>query len=331
MEPLTHLTSGALGACAARRPSEGRYIILFSIAAAWLPDIDNLAGFFGPELYLIHHRGITHSILGGFVLSCLLVAIFRLFIKSFPIKRGLAISYLLILVHIFLDLITSYGTQIFYPITNMRYSVASVFIIDPFYTLIMVTILCFSLLTKKNKKKFAMLGFVWLFLYPMINLGIRHIVQYRVENRLKGNKAVFNKVHILPDALAPVFWKVIVEDNTSYQIGGLSLLDIDKPIDYKEFKRAEPDLFKRFGKHASIFNTYFWFAGYPIMKTKTSDKGVIITFGDLRFSSTVEFVRNLLKNKQVPFSLTAILDQNHKIAGYYYFHHGKTRIIQQLE
>ncbi len=331
MEPLTHIASGALGACVARRPSEGRYITLFCIAAAWLPDIDNLAGFAGPEFYLIHHRGITHSILGGFVLSGLLVAIFRLFIKSFPIKRGLAISYLLILVHIFLDLITSYGTQIFYPITNMRYSVESVFIIDPFYTLIMVTILCFSLLNKKNKKKVAILGFVWLFLYPMINLGIRHIVQYRVENRLKGNKAVFDKVHISPDALTPVFWKVIVEDDTSYQIGGLSLLDLGKPIDYKEFKRAKPDLFKRFGKYVSIFNTYFWFAGYPIMETKTSHNGMIITFGDLRFSSTVGFARNLLKNKQLPFSLTAILDQNHKITGYYYFHHGKAGIIQRLE
>ena len=330
MDPLTHLTSGALGAQVARRSSEGRFIILFCIIAAWLPDIDNIAGFFGPEFYLIHHRGITHSVLGGFMLSCLLVAIFRLLIKSFPVKRGLAISYLLILVHIFLDLITSYGTQIFYPFTNIRYSVASVFIIDPSYTLIMATILFFSFL-RKNKKKIAMLGLVWLFLYPLTNLTIRHSVQYRIENELKSNKVNFDKVHISPDALAPLFWKVIVEDDISYQIGGLSLLNPDKPIDYKGFKKAEPDLLKRFGKYASIFNTYSWFTSYPIMKTKSSDNGMMITFGDLRFLSTVDFVRNLLKNNPLPFSLTATVDNNHKITGYYYHHHGRAGVIQQLE
>ena len=296
-----------------------------------MPDIDNIAGLAGPEFYIIHHRGITHSFLGGLMLSGLLVAVFRLFLKSFPVKRGLVVSYLLFLVHIFLDLITSYGTQIFYPFTNLRYSIESVFIIDPFNTLIMVTILFLSLASKNNKKKIAMFGLFWIFLYPMINLSIRHIIQYRVENELKSNRVVFDKVHISPDALTPVFWKVIVEDDTSYQIGGLSLLNPDTPIDYEEFKKAEPDLLKRFGEYTSFFKTYSWFSGYPIMKTKTFNNGMLITFEDLRFFSTVDFVRKLIKNKQLPFSLTAVLDQNHKITGYYFYHHGRARIIQQLE
>ncbi|MBD3326546.1 hypothetical protein GF339_18320, partial [candidate division KSB3 bacterium] len=63
MDPVTHITAGVLGAQAIRRPLRDRYFLLFCILAAWLPDIDNLIGFLGPEFYLVHHRGLTHSVL----------------------------------------------------------------------------------------------------------------------------------------------------------------------------------------------------------------------------------------------------------------------------
>ncbi|MCK4469305.1 MAG: metal-dependent hydrolase, partial [Desulfobacterales bacterium] len=78
MDPITHITAGVLSSQVVPKPFSRRFIILFCIIAAWLPDIDNLAGLIGPEFYLIHHRGITHSLTGALLLSILLVAIFRL-------------------------------------------------------------------------------------------------------------------------------------------------------------------------------------------------------------------------------------------------------------
>ncbi len=205
MDPVTHITTGALGAQVVRRPYEGRFITLFSIIASWLPDIDNLAGIIGPEFYIIHHRGITHSIMGGFFLSSLLVVVFRLFIRSFPIAKGFIISYLLILVHIFLDLITLYGTQIFFPFTSRRYSRECVFIIDPFYTFLMVIIPYLSVQSKINKKKIAILGLVWVFLYPMANLGIKYTLQNSIEGDLKKKRIVFERVHVLSEVFTPFF------------------------------------------------------------------------------------------------------------------------------
>ena len=69
MDPVTHLTSGALQGQLFRKSFGTRWIFLFCGIAALLPDADNLTGLFNPEFYLIHHRGITHSLAGAVLAS----------------------------------------------------------------------------------------------------------------------------------------------------------------------------------------------------------------------------------------------------------------------
>ena len=331
MDPITHITAGVLSSQVVRKPFSRRFIILFCIIAAWLPDIDNLVTFLGPELYLIHHRGITHSFAGGLILSMLLVAVFRLFIKSFPIIKGLIISFSMILLHIYLDLATSYGTQIFSPFNNTRYSLDAVYIVDLFYTFSIAGICLLSFLSKKHKQRVVMLGLAWLFLYPVICLGIKYTALYRVESELQRNRISFEKVHISPELFTPLFWKVIVEDRKTYKIAGFNIFNTCGTKNFIRFDKAEPYMFKRFGECASIFNTYAWFATYPVMKTENSGKYQLITFGDLRFYSTIDFVRKLLKNNEPPFSLTARVNEGRKVMEYYYYKPGGTKVIQHLE
>lgn len=332
MDPITHITAGVLSSQVVRKPFSRRFIIiLFCIIAAWLPDIDNLVTFLGPELYLIHHRGITHSFAGSIILSMLLVAVFRLFIKSFPTIKGLIISLFMILVHIYLDLVTSYGTQIFYPFNNTRYSLDAVYIVDLFYTFSIASICFFSFLSKKHRQEVVMLGLAWLFLYPVICLGIKYAALYRVESELQKNRISFEKVHISPELFTPLFWKVIVEDRETYKIAGFNIFNTCGTKSFIKFDKAEPYMFKKFGECASIFNTYAWFASYPVIKTEKSDQSRLITFGDLRFYSTIGFVRKLLKNNEPPFSLTARVNESLKVMEYYYYKPGGAKVIQHLE
>lgn len=128
-----------------------------------------------------------------------------------PYEGRFIIFYLPILVHIFLDLITSYGTQIFFPFTNRRYSLECVFIIDPFYTFLMVIILYLSVRSKINKKKIAILGLVWVFLYPIANLGIRYTLQNSIEDDLKKKRIVFERVHVLSEAFTPFSGRLLLK------------------------------------------------------------------------------------------------------------------------
>jgi inner membrane protein len=331
MDPVTHLTSGALGRGALQSYQKDRHMVLFCIIAALLPDIDNIIGLLGPELYLIHHRGATHSLAGGIILALVLVLTFRLLIKSFNIKKGFVTALSLIFLHIFLDLVTSYGTQVFYPFTNRRYSIESVFIVDPVYTLVSAIIFFISLIDKKRKKIIAITGIIWIFIYPAINLGIKKYLEKSVENELKKQDGISYSVHLSPDILTPFSWKVIVEDGEKYGFAGVKLIG-RKPVAFLgRFNKAGKEMFDKFGKDASIFNTYAWFAEYPVFETEKSGKKNLIIFGDLRFSSTSNFAGRVYRNGRKPFSLTAVLDEEGKFIEYYYQKPGGVKIIHHIE
>lgn len=304
---------------------------LFCIIAALLPDIDNLAGFLGPELYLIHHRGATHSLAAGILLAVILVYIFRLFIRSFDIKKGFITALSIIYLHIFLDLVTSYGTQIFFPFTDRRYSLESVFIVDPVYTFVLVIILIVSALSKKKKYMMIITGAVWIFLYPAINFGIKTYLEKNLEARLGARNEKLLKVHISPDILTPFYWKVIIEREKTYDFGRIRFLDRRSPVFMGRYEKAEKRMFYEFGKDASIFNTYSWFAVYPVVERRESGENSLITFGDLRFSSTSGFVARMNKDGKNPFSLTAVLNGNGRFVEYFYQKPGGVKIIHHIE
>jgi len=331
MDPVTHITSGILGRRAFRGYYNERHIMLFCIIAALLPDIDNIAGFLGPELYLIHHRGATHSLPGGIFLAVILVFIFRLFIKPFDIKKGFIAALLIIYLHIFLDVITSYGTQIFFPFTNKRYSLESVFIVDPIYTFVLVIILIISALSKKKKEMVIIAGVIWIFIYPAINLGIKTYLEKNIVDKLGIRNEKLLKVHLSPDVFTPFYWKVIIEREKTYDFGEISLLGRKPLVFLRKYEKAERRMFYEFGKDASIFNTYSWFAVYPVVEITKSGENSVITFGDLRFFNTSNFIERMNNNRKSPFSLTAVLNGNGKFVEYFYQKPGGVKIIHHIE
>lgn len=331
MDPVTHITSGVLGRGVFRGYYNERHMMLFCVIAALLPDIDNIAGFLGPELYLIHHRGATHSLAVGIFLAAILVFIFRLFIKSFNIRKGFITALSIIYLHMFLDLITSYGTQIFFPFTNRRYSLESVFIVDPIYTFVLVIILIISALSKKNNKMLVITGVIWIFLYPAINLGIKTYLEKSMTGKLGTRNEKLLQVHLSPDIFTPFYWKVIIEREKTYDLGRISLLG-RKPLAFMgRYEKADRRMFYEFGKDASIFNTYSWFAVYPFVEVTKSGENSVITFGDLRFSSASGFIGRMNKNRKSPFSLTAVLNGNGSLVEYFYQKPGGVKIIHHIE
>lgn len=331
MDPVTHMMSGALQGQLFRKPFGARWIYLFCGIAALLPDADNLMGIFNPEFYLIHHRGITHSLLGAVFLVFLLAGVFRLFKVDFPFWRGVVVAYAGILAHIFLDLITSYGTQIFAPFSRGRYEIACVFIIDPFFTLSLVLFFVITCFQERRRRLVAVLGLVWLVSYPMMNLGVRAGLEHSLEGRLNREGVTYNRIHVTTDAFTPVFWKVIVENDSNYRMGSLSLLDPKSPLSYETFEKADMALMRGLGERASFFRTYAWFAGYPTMERASGSKGSRITFSDLRFYSSLDFVRNRIRGGEIPFSLTAVLDEAGTLVEYEYSRPRSTKFIQHLE
>ncbi|HEX8175134.1 MAG TPA: metal-dependent hydrolase [Pyrinomonadaceae bacterium] len=146
MENLTHSLVGLAAAKAGlERLSPGATALC--ILAANAPDADVVTTFWGRWVYLHHHRGITHSIVGALGLALLLPLLFYggekllALIRGKPSRfrlRGLLIASLLATAtHPLLDWTNNYGVRPFLPWDGQWYYGDLVFIVDPWLWLVL--------------------------------------------------------------------------------------------------------------------------------------------------------------------------------------------------
>ncbi len=335
MDPLTHLTTGALAArglpAESRRvPGRSRELLTVALLAAVLPDIDNFAGFVNPEFYLIHHRGITHSLTGGVFLALIFAAAVRRLRPGLSLNFLFPFSAVLIGGHIFLDLITSYGTQIFAPFSRERFTVNCVFIIDPIFLGLLVSFLLWAVAGRSTKA--ARAGLLLLIVYPACTFAVREVLTERLKGELMNRSVPFKNVVLSPEAFSPFVWKGIAESEADYTLYRVRLFGPVIEAEFGRYRRADPALLEEFGRDESTFRTWAWFAAYPFMDSKpASDGGKKIRFGDLRFESTWGFVRERWNGDQRPFSLTAHLDPSGRLRAWQYARPGKEQAMHYLE
>src|SRR5208282_4920519 len=146
MDTITHGIAGALIGKAvfrgedlfASKPMNRARIITWSLMlGAIFPDSDILRDWFSnnPMLIVTWHRSITHSLLCMPIFSLLLAALTRWLARALkwdsPSFAALTGIYAIgILSHIFLDLVTTFGTMIWSPLKWSRPAWDLIFIID---------------------------------------------------------------------------------------------------------------------------------------------------------------------------------------------------------
>ncbi len=139
MDPVTHAASGAVAMLALPSRPASRWAVPLAALAAASPDLDILFAS-TPLQFLLLHRGITHSLACMPVLGLLLaLCCYPLWRASTPGRWSFVKVWLLacgmVLLHIWLDVVTTYGTMIFLPFSHQRVRLNGVFIIDLLLTL----------------------------------------------------------------------------------------------------------------------------------------------------------------------------------------------------
>ena len=135
MDPITHAASGAVAMLAMPSRPASRLAVPLAALAAASPDIDVLMAN-TPMQFLLLHRGITHSLfvapLLGLVLALVGCSLWRAHTSGhWRFAKTWLFMTAMVLLHIWLDCITTYGTMIFLPFSHMRVRLNAVFIIDP--------------------------------------------------------------------------------------------------------------------------------------------------------------------------------------------------------
>lgn len=323
MDPVTHLASGLLaGRLLADRFPSARRAAAFGMLAAWLPDIDNFVGL-GPEQYLRDHRAFTHSLLGGALLALGLALAFRPLARQTGLRRLFFWGYGLVLLHDFLDLCTTYGTQLLWPFSDARLFLPALFIVDPFLTLPLLALSVLTLTWKEKRRALAVLGLALCLAYPLANLGVRTAAQAQVEGRLAAAGVPFQRVELIPDLLTPLWWKAVVDQGDALAAASVPALLPAGDIGLTAYPKADAALLARLGEEASIFRTWDWFALFPVMQDTVGGAGREVTFADLRFAATSPLGRRLFPDYAPPFTLWARLDGQGRLAAYAFRGAGK--------
>jgi inner membrane protein len=278
--------------------------------AAAFPDIDFIVRYISPLSYLYHHRGVTHSLLMLPLWAALLAVIFAALWRWQPGWRAyFGIAALGVGGHIAGDLITSFGTMIFAPASDARFGIGTTFIIDLWFTGIILAGLLASAIGRRTRS-YAIgalaaltlyVGFQWTLQQRAIDFGERYA-------RASGFEAA--RVTAQPRPVSPFNWTVFAETGTGYRYTHINLIReavrpeptpetgfvarlnaAYRPLDQAEW--IEVPLFGSTGPDAALareafedpdFRFFRWFAAYPAaVEIERGNPHHCVWFQDLRF------------------------------------------------
>ncbi|MDR1659563.1 MAG: metal-dependent hydrolase [Desulfovibrio sp.] len=330
MDPITHAASGAIAFLAVKERPAHRLALPLAALAAASPDVDIFFAS-GPLQFLLLHRGITHSLAALPVMGLLLACASRPLWRTAPGRWSFAKVWLfmgaLVGLHIWLDVVTTYGTMIFLPFSHERVRLNGLFVVDPLLTL---PLLCGLVYAVKNSSRAAALAaFAWIFLWPALGVGLNSLHTASVTARLAAQGRQARQVTVLPDALSPLFWRVLFAEKQG-RGENAPITVFEQPLDAFGRERAPargyrgmPAALAEDLAHASTVCKYFLdFSMLPVMvplrgqdapgqghtgqaASGESFEGFWLVH-DLRFGSSLAFVRKLMALRpkaDIPFQL----------------------------
>ena len=233
MDSLSQIVLGAGVQGATLGHYQGRKAYLYGAMLGTLPDLDTLIQHPDPISNMTYHRGFSHSLI---VLTALglggawLISRYHRW-RNMPLPystRRLALAMTLVLTtHPILDSFTVYGTQLLWPLQSpldiTPISIASVFIIDPLYTLPLLIALIVGLMKGRRLgifhtgllarcQRFA----VWMLIvssgYLLASLGLKQYAQAQAERTLAAANITPVRLKTMPVLPTILMWRTLAED-----------------------------------------------------------------------------------------------------------------------
>lgn len=187
------------------------------------PDLDVLIqSSTDPLLFLEFHRQFTHSLFFipiGALICCL--ALHRFAKHSLSFKQAYIVCFLAYATHGLLDACTSYGTQLFWPITDMRVSWNNVSVVDPLVTVPLLILVVLSWL--KANVTYARFGFGWVIFYLLFGV-VQHQRAAAVALAAAEQRGhVPQQLTIRPGFANLLLWKSIYLHDDLYYVDALRM------------------------------------------------------------------------------------------------------------
>ncbi|ERL52330.1 hypothetical protein BJB45_10205 [Halomonas huangheensis] len=243
MDSLTQAALGAAlsGAIMGRRL--GRKSLLIGAALGTLPDLDVVIDYGDAVTNVTYHRGFSHSLFVLTGLATLLALVARRLApaRDISLQHWWWLFWLCLITHPLLDAITTYGTQLWWPLTVSQPSALPlVFIIDPLYSLPLVATLLVGLALGDGRRIQRLAGGALMIscLYLLLSLGIRHWVEHRVAPALAEHQLADAPRLVQPTPFNILLWRVTAVDGNRHAETTVGVFDGDTPPLIEIFQRG---------------------------------------------------------------------------------------------
>ncbi|AHL75082.1 hydrolase [Stutzerimonas stutzeri] len=284
MDSITQALLGATVQASLLGRWQGRKALLYGAVLGTLPDLDVVIDYGDAIADMTYHRGFSHSL---FVLSMLAVALTWLArrIRPDPGYSGIRLFmtvWLVLVTHVLLDAFTSYGTQLFWPLTTPPVAWSSVFIIDPIYSVpLLLAVLAGAIVGLEGRSpRVPVVALVVTSLYLGFTLAGKQMAEQRVETAIASQGLQANQLFSTPTPFNSLLWRVIILQGDDYYEALVSWFD-DQPPELVRIARGErlADILRESPQHTRLQ----WFTG-GVLRYDEIDGQLLVT--DLRLGMT---------------------------------------------
>jgi len=233
MDSLTQAVLGASIGGAMLGRWHGRKALVLGAVLGTLPDMDVVIDFGDAVADMTYHRGFSHSLFVLAGLSLLLAWLGRRFRPhpDYSATRLWLCIWLILFTHVLLDALTSYGTQLFWPLTSAPVAISSIFIIDPLYTLPLLLAVIVGLFAGMGSAglRWQRTALVVSSVYLLSTLAGKQMAEYRLDRALALAGIETEQRFSSPTPFNTLLWRVVAVDGDDYYEGLTSWLDDEPP------------------------------------------------------------------------------------------------------
>lgn len=292
MDPITH---GLAGAVVRKLGFKGRAALLVLVLASVAPDIDYIVMLLGNDIFLKHHRGITHGLPALFAVSAFVFILIGLN------RRGVYYSMLTFTgygLHILLDVTTHHGVRLFYPLDDQFYSLYITTVFDPYISIGLLMSLVFARMNKDKARVIALATILMAVSY----LGVRQHYHDRALEFLRSSRNEYIVIRVCPLPNDFLRWWFVARDGDSIKTGFADLFMQEVYI-HKTYPLQSKDPVVNATKQLDEVKNFLVFAVHPYAEVRRQGGQVTVIWRELTFSYA----------KDERFSVRVVLDKNGRV------------------
>ncbi|RTL09931.1 MAG: metal-dependent hydrolase [Flavobacteriaceae bacterium] len=239
MDSLTQIVLGIATAELVAGKKLQNKTFLYGAIIGTIPDLDIVVGKFLNDVDGIAiHRGLSHSLLFfAFLAPILGWVISKLEKDTIHFKSASLLAFWCLTTHVLLDLFTSWGTQILWPL-DYRFALKTIFVIDPLYTIPLLISLIYVWKNKEYlvRRKYIIRGLVFSSSYLLLTCFLKLFAVQQFEKALQNQKLTYLELIVKPTAFNCILWNANVATSDGYYLADYSLFD-SQPIHFTFYSK----------------------------------------------------------------------------------------------